>query len=174
MTIALNHFSIRTLDLDACERFYCGLLGLQKGPRPPFPFPGLWLYAGDTTQYANAAVHIIGIDRDDPEGLKRYLGDRDVSSLHGTGAVDHVAFFATGLAQTLARLRAQGVECRERSVPLLGLHQVFIDDPQGVVVELNFPADERPEVPVAPTALAEAVGAPGAAGSTLATSAPDA
>ena len=48
MAMSLNHFSIRSLDLDACERFYCGLLGLTKGPRPPFPFPGLWLYAGDT------------------------------------------------------------------------------------------------------------------------------
>ena len=39
MALSLNHFSIRTVDLDACERFYCGLLGLTKGPRPPFPFP---------------------------------------------------------------------------------------------------------------------------------------
>ncbi|MDP1532319.1 MAG: VOC family protein [Rubrivivax sp.] len=143
MAIQLNHFSIRSLDLPACERFYCGLLGLEVGPRPPFPFPGLWLYAGDTAQYSNAVVHIIGIDRNDPEGLKQYLGDRDESSLEGTGAVDHLAFFATGLAATLARLRAQGVECRERMVPLLGLHQVFVDDPQGVVIELNFPADEK-------------------------------
>ena len=143
MAMSLNHFSIRSLDLDACERFYCGLLGLQVGPRPPFPFPGLWLYAGDTTQWANAVVHIIGIDRNDPEGLKQYLGDRDESSLHGTGAVDHVAFFSTGLADTLRRLQAQGIECRERTVPLLGLHQVFVDDPNGVVVELNFPAAEK-------------------------------
>lgn len=143
MAIQLNHFSIRSLDLPACERFYCGLLGLEVGPRPPFPFPGLWLYAGDTAQYSNAVVHIIGIDRNDPEGLKQYLGDRDESSLQGTGAVDHLAFFATGLAGTLARLRDQGVECRERMVPLLGLHQVFVDDPQGVVIELNFPADEK-------------------------------
>ena len=143
MAMSLNHFSIRSLDLDACERFYCGLLGLQVGPRPPFPFPGLWLYAGDTTQWANAVVHIIGIDRNDPEGLKQYLGDRDESSLHGTGAVDHVAVFSTGLADTLRRLQAQGIECRERTVPLLGLHQVFVDDPNGVVVELNFPAAEK-------------------------------
>lgn len=143
MGIALNHFSIRTVDLDACERFYCGLLGLKKGPRPPFPFPGLWLYAGETDRYDNAAVHIIGIDRNDPEGLKKYLGDRDETSLAGSGAVDHVAFFATGLKETLERLQANGIEGRERTVPLLGLHQVFIDDPNGIVVELNFPAAEK-------------------------------
>ena len=143
MALSLNHYSIRTTDLQACERFYCGLLGLVVGPRPPFPFPGLWLYTGDTTVWANAAVHIIGIDRNDPAGLKQYLGDREESGLHGSGAVDHVAFFATGLAETLARLREHGVELRERLVPLLNLHQVFVDDPNGVVVELNFPAAEK-------------------------------
>jgi len=143
MALSLNHYSIRTTDLQACERFYCGLLGLAVGPRPPFPFPGLWLYTGDTGVWANAAVHIIGIDRKDPAGLKQYLGDRDESSLHGTGAVDHVAFFATGLAETMARLQAQGIAPRERTVPLLNLHQVFVDDPNGVVVELNFPAAEK-------------------------------
>jgi catechol 2,3-dioxygenase-like lactoylglutathione lyase family enzyme len=143
MALSLNHFSIRSADLAACERFYCGLLGLQVGPRPPFPFPGLWIYAGDTAVYANAVVHIIGFDANDPEGLKQYLGDRDESSLQGTGVVDHVAFFATGLAATLQRLKDQGVPCRERTVPALGLYQVFVDDPNGVVVELNFPAEEK-------------------------------
>jgi catechol 2,3-dioxygenase-like lactoylglutathione lyase family enzyme len=143
MALTLNHYSIRTADLAACERFYCGLLGLQVGPRPPFPFPGLWLYTGDTGVWANAAVHIIGIDRDDPEGLKAYLGDRGEPSVAGTGAIDHVAFFATGLVGTLARLVEHGVALRERTVPLLGLHQVFVDDPNGVVVELNFPAAEQ-------------------------------
>lgn len=143
MALSLNHYSIRTTDLAACERFYCGLLGLKVGPRPPFPFPGLWLYAGDTAQWANAAVHIIGIDRNDPAGLKQYLGDRDESSLQGSGALDHVAFFATGLAEQLQRLRDHGIEPRERTVPLLGLHQLFVDDPNGIVVELNFPAAEK-------------------------------
>lgn len=143
MALSLNHYSIRTVDLAACERFYCGLLGLQVGPRPPFPFPGLWLYQGDTSVWANAAVHIIGIDHSDPEGLKAYLGDRDEVALKGSGAVDHVAFFATGLPEMLARLHAQKLELRERTVPLLHLHQVFLDDPNGVVVELNFPAVEK-------------------------------
>jgi catechol 2,3-dioxygenase-like lactoylglutathione lyase family enzyme len=154
MALSLNHYSIRTADLAACERFYCGLLGLQVGPRPPFPFPGLWLYQGDTSVWANAAVHIIGIDHSSPEGLKAYLGDRDEVELQGSGAVDHVAFFATGLAEMLARLQAQKLELRERTVPLLRLHQVFLDDPNGIVVELNFPAAEKAALDAAAAAAA--------------------
>ena len=117
MAMSLNHFSIRSLDLDACERFYCGLLGLTKGPRPPFPFPGLWLYAGDTGEWANAVIHIIGIDRNDPEGLKRYLGDRDESSLHGTGGAAPAASITTGLAPRLATRRAHGPGGRAPPAP---------------------------------------------------------
>lgn len=145
MGLSLNHVSIRTLDLDASRAFYEGVLGLQVGPRPPFPFPGLWLYAGDTADTKNAVVHIIGIDRNDPEGLKKYLGDRDEASLADTGAIDHVAFFATGLAEMRARLDRLGVTRRERSVPGLGLRQLFVDDPNGVVVELNYAAAEEAE-----------------------------
>lgn len=143
MTLTLNHFSIRTTDLDATRAFYEGALGLTVGPRPNFPFPGLWMYRGDHADPANAVVHVIGIDLNDPEGLKNYLGDRDLSSLQGSGAVDHIAFFATGLADMLANLRRSGQAVRERTVPSLGLHQLFLDDPNGVVIELNYPADEQ-------------------------------
>lgn len=142
MTLSLNHFSIRTTDLDATRRFYEQVLGLTVGPRPEFPFPGLWMYRGPHDSYSNAAVHIIGMDPNDPVGLKAYLGDRDVSSLKGSGAVDHVAFFAEGLGGMLEHLRAQGVDVRQRTVPSLGLHQLFLDDPNGVVIELNYPAAE--------------------------------
>ncbi|MBL0089487.1 MAG: glyoxalase [Ideonella sp.] len=142
MSLALSHFSIRSLDLDACERFYTQVLGLRVGPRPPFPFPGLWLYEGDTSVWGNALVHIIGIDRNDPEGLKGYLGDRGLGSLDHTGSVDHIAFSATGLAQMRSTLQGLGLEVRERTVPHLGLRQLFLDDPNGVVIELNYPAEE--------------------------------
>jgi catechol 2,3-dioxygenase-like lactoylglutathione lyase family enzyme len=143
MTLTLNHFSIRTLDLDATRRFYEEVLGLTVGPRPNFPFPGLWMYRGDHADMANAVVHIIGMDRNDPEGLKNYLGDRDPASLRGTGSVDHLAFNALGLGAMLTRLRHLDVAVRERTVPDLGLHQLFFDDPNGVVIELNYPAAEK-------------------------------
>jgi catechol 2,3-dioxygenase-like lactoylglutathione lyase family enzyme len=143
MALSINHISIRTLDLEATRHFYVEALGLCDGPRPPFPFPGHWLYQGPTDVYANAAVHLIGIDAQDPSGLQNYLGDRGADSLRGTGAVDHIAFFATDLPAALARLRRLGIEPRARDVPGIGLHQLFVDDPNGVVVELNFPLAEK-------------------------------
>ena len=130
MALTLNHFSIRSTDLDACERFYVGVLGLTVGPRPDFPFPGLWIYRGDHADPANAVVHIIG--KGGPDGAPR----------QGSGAVDHIAFFADGLAAMRAHLEAQGVAYRHRVVPALGLQQVFVTDPCGVLIELNYPASE--------------------------------
>ena len=142
MTLSLNHFSIRTLDLPATKDFYVSVLGLEEGPRPEFPFPGYWLYQGPASEYANAAVHIIGIDAKDDSGLTNYLGDRDAEKLRGSGALDHVAFFATGLKEMLQRLQVKGIEPRRRDVPGIGLHQLFLDDPNGIVVELNYPLAE--------------------------------
>lgn len=138
----LDHYSIRTLDIEASRRFYTEVMDFQIGFRPPFKFPGLWLYNGAPYPESCGVVHIIGIDLSDPQGLKEYLGDRDLSTLNGTGTVDHMAFNATGLADMLARLKRHGVAYRERSVPSLGLHQVFFEDPSSVTIELNFPAAE--------------------------------
>jgi hypothetical protein len=102
----------------------------------------VWLYNGAAYPDSCGVVHIIGIDPANPEGLKAYLGDRDVASLDGTGTVDHMAFTATGLADIRKRLERHGVQYRERSVPGLGLHQVFFEDPSKVTIELNLPADE--------------------------------
>lgn len=143
----LDHYSIRTQDVEASRRFYTEVMEFQIGFRPPFDFPGLWLYNGAPYPESCGVVHIIGIDPNDTQGLKAYLGDRDVSSLNGTGSVDHMAFAASGLADMRARLKRLGVACRERSVPTLGLHQVFFEDPSGVTIELNFPAAE-PQVAV--------------------------
>lgn len=143
MGLSLNHFSIRTLDLAATKDFYVSVLGLDVGPRPEFPFPGYWLYQGPTDVYSNAAVHIIGTDQKDTSGLSNYLGDRAPAELKGSGALDHIAFFATDLQLMLSRLSSVGIEPRRRDVPGLGLHQLFLDDPNGIVVELNYPFAEK-------------------------------
>jgi len=137
----LGHYSIRTPDLDASRRFYTTVLGFREGFRPPFDFPGIWLYQGED-EADFGVVHIIGIDRNNPQGLKDYLGDKSETELSGTGAVDHVAFLADGLAGMRKRLRDAGLPFTERIVPSLGLYQVFVKDPSNVTIELNYPAQE--------------------------------
>ncbi|MDP1674012.1 MAG: VOC family protein [Burkholderiales bacterium] len=138
----LDHYSIRTLDIEASRRFYTGVMGFTVGFRPPFDFPGIWLYNGAQYPETTGVVHIIGIDPHNPQGLKDYLGDRDPASLQGTGTVDHMAFTATGLGDMRRRLQQGDVAFRERTVPALSIHQVFFEDPSGVTIELNYPAAE--------------------------------
>ncbi|MBP0588151.1 VOC family protein [Paraburkholderia sp. LEh10] len=136
----LAHYSIRTLDLEKSCSFYERVLGFKRGYRPPFDFPGAWLYkGGDESDYGT--VHIIGVDPGNPEGLVAYLGNKALPAT-GTGTVDHIAFLATGVEAMWNTLRAENIAWRDRTVPGLGLHQVFIEDPSGVTIELNFPATE--------------------------------
>lgn len=137
----LAHYSVRTADLEASRRFYTEVLGFKVGYRPAFAFPGLWLYrGGDEADYG--VVHLIGIDKSDPQGLVDYLGDKAPESLSGSGAMDHLAFLATDLRGMRAALGEARLAYRERTVPDLGLHQVFVEDPSGITIELNFPAAE--------------------------------
>ena len=122
----LDHYTIRTDDLEATERFYTQVLHLRAGFRPAFDFPGAWLYAGGEDAGA-AVVHLVSIDR---------------RGLHGTGAVDHIAFLATDWPEMRARCAANGVAYEQRSSPSLGLYQVFLRDPSGVTIELNYPFAE--------------------------------
>lgn len=122
MIEALDHFTIVASDLERSRGFYVEVLGLREGERPAFDFPGAWLYCG-----RKPIVHLVA--------------GRETAGT-GTGALDHVAFRATGLCATVARLRERDIGYRLRTIPGLGLRQVFVHDPDGVQVELNFAADE--------------------------------
>ncbi len=138
--VRLDHYNIRTADLAASRRFYVEVLGLVDGPRPPFDFPGAWLYAADGD--GAAVVHLVGIEAETASNLAAYLGQAGGEGLAGTGPIDHIAFVATGWPELRARCVARGVPYDERTVPGLGLHQVFLRDPSGVRLELNYPAAE--------------------------------
>ncbi len=67
----LAHYAVRTRDLEASRRFYEEVLQLRAGFRPPFAFPGVWLYAGEDESDLGV-VHLIG--EGNPEALADYLG----------------------------------------------------------------------------------------------------
>ncbi len=124
---ALNHFTIRTADLERTKDFYSQVLGMPVGDRPPLGFPGYWLYSG-----GGPTVHLIGMR--DGETAARAPGP--------TGLFDHIAFSCTGLAEMKDRLKAHGVDFAERIVPRDRQTQLFLHDPDGIGVELNFPPNE--------------------------------
>ncbi len=113
----IDHVTILCSDLARSRAFYAEALGLVDGDRPPFNFPGAWLWLGD-----RAVVHLIG--------------GREVTS-KDTGSFDHVAFAATDLDATRTRLKKAGVMFREQPIPGRPLHQLFFKDPDGVQIELN-------------------------------------
>ena len=70
-----------------------------------------------------------------------YLGQQS-DATSGTGVVDHIAFRATGLRKTMSRLAELEVEFSQRQVSDQGLYQLFLFDPNGIKIELNFDAAE--------------------------------
>ena len=134
----LDHYSIRTLKLDETRDFYVNIMGFSVGYRPRFDFPGVWLYNGD-----HAVVHVVGFDPDNPQATIDYLGERGDISQTGSGTLDHLAFVADDLPDLYRRLEGSTLEWTERTVPDVGLHQVFLKDPNDVTIELNFPAAEK-------------------------------
>ena len=119
----IDHFNIRTGDLDRLIGFYTNVLGFEVGERPPFDSPGAWLYAG-----GHPLLHVgIGEESENPSTLP----------------FDHLAFSVSGLDETISRLEAHGVEFRLFDVPGRAMKQVFVRDPDGISLELNFtdPAD---------------------------------
>lgn len=126
MTVsAMNHFTILTDDLDATLAFYKTHLDFAPGPRPPFTFPGAWLYAAGGS---DAILHVIA-GREKKDLVK--------------GVLDHMAFTAQDLPGTVAKLKAQGIEYDLRKLPAYGTWQLFFLDPNGAKVELDFDSAEQ-------------------------------
>jgi len=133
--LGLDHFTLRTSRLEETVEFFTRVIGLSDGPRPAFRFPGRWLYVG-----AHPVLHLVAVTTDDRQ-LQDYLGEQD--SADGSGCVDHISLRGTHLPEMQQHLLSLGRTFRERIVPQIGEHQLFLEDPNGVTIELIFPY--RPE-----------------------------
>lgn len=120
----VDHFTILTDDLPATLEFYERFVGLVPGTRPPFGFPGAWLYVPGGNQ---AMLHIIA-----EQPTTRLV----------PGVIDHMAFFGAGLQQTVARLVDADIEFALRRLPGFDTWQLFFHDPNGAKVEIDFDREE--------------------------------
>ncbi|OYU68493.1 MAG: hypothetical protein CFE45_42455 [Burkholderiales bacterium PBB5] len=123
MLLSLGHVTVRSANFERTERFYCDLLGLRLGPRPAIAVPGRWFYIG-----ARAVVHVL---------------PRTAETTDTGGAFDHFAIDADELPEFEQRFLAVGQPFEGRRLADSDTWQVFVNDPDGVRVELSFQMQPR-------------------------------
>jgi len=139
----LDHCNIRTLDLPATIGFYSDVLELKSSFFPGASDRGAWLY--DSTD--RPVIHLVAVDPGDPAGSIAAIrgmrgdgqgGEFDPSMLKGSGAIDHIAFECSDYDDMEGKLQSLDLSFTRNHVESIGLRQLFVNDPNGITVELNF------------------------------------
>ena len=121
----LDHVLVLTDDLEATRSFYCEVLGLDVAERPELPFPGYWLSLDGTP-----CLHVAERSAYEAHAATMGLAVR-------AAPVDHLAFAADADTGLTERVAAAGLRATQNDVPEARMRQLFVEDPNGVRVELN-------------------------------------
>jgi catechol 2,3-dioxygenase-like lactoylglutathione lyase family enzyme len=115
----LDHINIRTMDVASSAQFYTELFGFVYRPGPTvMGQQGHWLHDGS----GHPIIHF------------RVLPPASIS----TGPIDHIALSCCGKADILERLTTRKIEFAVADQLVPGVTQVFLKDPHGISLELNF------------------------------------
>jgi catechol-2,3-dioxygenase len=119
---SFNHYNLRAQRplLDSLRDFYVDVVGLAPGFRPAFQSFGYWLYAGDQD-----LLHLTEAPQE------------EYRPIEACGTFDHVAFTCTDAESFRRRLTSLRVDFTSEESPT-GQLQLFLKDPAGNGVELNF------------------------------------
>ena len=122
MILSINHIQlVAEKDLVIqLKDFYCNVVGLTEGFRPAFERFGFWLYIGDKD-----VLHLITPKEGDSRSLQK-------------SSFDHVAFKTDHYQDVLQKLRRLNIPFDEKPIPGMSANQIFLKDPAGNRVELNF------------------------------------
>lgn len=130
---SLDHVTLVVRDLEVSRRFYVDALGMEQVDRPGFSFSGSWFQAGETQ------IHLIlQHDESGPAGI--HVPEHLASSrTHHFAFVVDDAWVASDHLKSLGYAIVSGPKARPD-----GAVQVFIEDPDGHVVELCQPPSADP------------------------------
>jgi catechol 2,3-dioxygenase-like lactoylglutathione lyase family enzyme len=124
----LDHVNIQTVKLAETVRFYADVIDLTAGDPPPPLDPAYvqWMFGegGDAIFHLTSPGSMAGLD-------DIHIGD-------DTGAVHHVALDCHGHDAMVAKLERLGLSHRLNHVQAIDLKQIFVHDPNGVLLELNY------------------------------------
>ena len=126
--LSLDHWNVFCKDLKKTVAFYEKYVGLRDGDRPPFNFPGAWLYAGD-----RPVVHLVELEAAEAPPTVEPAQLR----------LSHFAFRATGLSGLLDRLRAAGVRFQTMRLPGADVTQVHFADPDGNALHVDVTGERH-------------------------------
>lgn len=121
----LDHVNVRTNKLEEMIDWYTRVLGLKQGYRPDFPFPGAWMYTGETP-----ALHLVGVEEDNSIGSESKL------------KLEHFAFKATGAAKFEEKLNKLKEPFRRSELASEALIQYNLWDPDDNHIHIDFNAIE--------------------------------
>lgn len=129
---ALDHVNLRTPDVTGTAAFFADLLELtiQPSPGTDDPEKALWICDGAGRAIVHLARPDIAYPWEPAEGV--------APAPPGTGRLHHVALRCAGYEGLRERLVARGVAFHANDIPQIGLRQLFVTDPNGVLLELNF------------------------------------
>ena len=122
MILSINHIQlVAEKDLVIqLKDFYCNIVGLQEGFRPAFERFGFWLYINDKD-----VIHLITPKEGDERSPQK-------------SSFDHIAFKTADYHGVLKKLKSLNIPFEEKPIPGMTAHQIFLKDPAGNRVELNF------------------------------------
>lgn len=132
MKLTLHHINLSTDRVDAMDRFYREVMGLETAQDDvPVLRNNVDVYAGDVAFVSDGAMHL-------------HLARKDVGAGFRTGQIvnpvarGHIAYRTDDLAAFIAHLEAQGVAYSDwGDSAVRGWHQIYFYDPDGNVIEVH-------------------------------------
>ena len=123
--VYLDHFNIRAPkeQLSQIKKFYIDVMGFKEGFRPKLSGAGQWLYAG-----SNAIIHLSEDENRTARKEQNYL--------------DHIAMRCVGVNEFAKKLNEFSIKYRLATIPEIDLTQLFLKDPAGITIELNFAGEQ--------------------------------
>lgn len=126
----IDHVNIRTADVVGTAQFFADVLGMDIQPSPGCADRNKAAWICDAA--GQAVIHLAAVE------LLYPWEDSAALAASGSARIHHVALKCSGYEEMVQRLTAQQRVFHANDLPQIGLRQIFIEETNGIMLELNF------------------------------------